>query len=122
MPLLLRFALSGFHPPRFEFVGGCGRCLSFWRSGTSARPGVSFFFEIRPSCFASLLVVRCSWFLSFGAGRCCWSFSFGALWLLPALGCLSFGGCVLFVVLLWASWGFYPPWTVSIRFLCCDWR
>ena len=104
MPLVLRFALSAFIRRGLCLfpvaVGGCGRCLSFWRSGASARPGVSFvflFWRFAP-CFASLLVGGCGWFLSFDAGRCCWCSSFGALWLLPALGCLSFGGCVVFVV------------------------
>ena len=111
MPLVLRFALSGFHPPRFLFVAGCGWRLwsvfVFWHSGASARPEVSFiflFWRFCPICFASLPVGDCGWFWSFDAGRCCWRSSFDALWLLPALGCLSCGGCVW--CLLFGALGF----------------
>ena len=52
LPFVSRFALWGFHPPRFVFVAGCGCRLwsvfVFWRSGASARPGVSFVFEVLP--------------------------------------------------------------------------
>ena len=59
---------------------------------------------VLPLCCASLLLGGCGWHLSFVADRRCWCFSFGALWLLPALGCLSFGGCVW--CLLFGALGF----------------
>ena len=61
-------------------------------------------FGFCPLCFASIRVGSCGCFLSFDAGRCGWCSSFGALWLLPALGCLSFGGCVW--CLLFGALGF----------------
>ena len=100
---------------------GCGLWSGFvfWRSGASARPGVFVFFpwvvvlvfvfwrfgasacgEVS-FCFlfwwfcpsvVSLFFLVAGSALSFVAGRCCWCFSFGALWLLPALGCVWFGG------------------------------
>ena len=110
MPLVLRFAFSGFHPPRFVFVAGCGWRLwsvfVFWRSGASARPGVSFVFvlAVLPPLFCFFLLAAavdlCPLMLVAAVGV----FSFGALWLLPALGCLSFGGCVW--CLLFGALGF----------------
>ena len=57
LPLVLCFALSGFHPPRFVFVAGCGWRLwsvfVFWPSGASARPGCLSFFclQVLPLLF-----------------------------------------------------------------------
>ena len=60
MPLVLRFALSGFYPPRFVFVAGCGWRLwsvfVFWRSGASALTGVSFVFCFGGSAPSVLLL------------------------------------------------------------------
>jgi len=129
MPLVLRFAFSGFHPPRFVFVAGCGWRLwsvfVFWRSGASARPGVSFVFvlAVLPPLFCFFLLAAAVDFCPLMLVAAVGVFSFGALWLLPALGCLSFGGCVW--CLLFGALGFLgllPPWAVSVRFRCCDWR
>ena len=50
----------------------------FWRSGASARPGVSFVFCFGGSAPSVLLlpVGGCGGFMSFDAGRCCWCFLF----------------------------------------------
>ena len=82
-------------------VGVC--LLALW--GFCSPGGVfRLFFVFCPICFVSLPVRGCGWFLSFDAGRCCWCSSFGALWLLPALGCLSFGGCVIWFRSFWSLW------------------
>ena len=111
LPLVLCFALSGFHPLRFVFVAGCGGRLwsvfVIWPPGASARPGCLSFLCLQvsaPSVLLLFVLAAAVVFLSFDAGRCCWCSSFGALWLLPALGCLSFGGCVW--CLLFGALGF----------------
>jgi len=129
MPLVLHFALSGFHPPRFVFVAGCGWRLwsvfVFWHSGASACPGVSFVFCFGGSAPSVLLL-----FLSAAA------VGFGPLMLVAVVGvpllmpcgfCPPWGVFLVVVVsgvfclVLWASWGFCPPWAVSVPFGRCDW-
>ena len=92
-----------FFPAWLWFVFGV--CLLALRGFCS--PGGVFrflFWRFCPICFASLPVGDCGWFWSFDAGRCCRRSSFDALWLLPALGCLSCGGCVW--CLLFGALGF----------------
>ena len=106
-------------------VGGCGRCLSSGALGLLLALGCLSFFvlAVLPPLFCFFLLAAavdlCPLMLVAAVGV----FSFGALWLLPALGCLSFGGCVW--CLLFGALGFLgllPPWAVSVRFRCCDWR
>ena len=125
MPLALRFAIRAFIRRGLclllVVVGGWGRCLSFGTLGLLLVGGcLSFlFWRFCPLRFPSRPVGGCGWFWSFDAGRCCWCCSFGALWLLPALGVFLVvvvsGVCCL---VLWASWGFCPPWGVRPCGLC----
>ena len=96
MPLVLHFALSGFHPPRFVFVAGCGWRLwsvfVFWHSGASACPGVSFVFCFGGSAPSVLLL-----FLSAAA------VGFGPLLLVAVVGVPLLMPC-----------GFCPPWGVFL--------
>ena len=66
LPLVSRFALWGFHPPRFVFVAGCGGRLwsvfVIWPPGASARPGCLSFLclQVLPPlfCFYSCWQLR----------------------------------------------------------------
>jgi len=130
MPLVLRFALLGFHSPRFVFVAGCGWRLwsvfVFWRSGASARPGVSIVF-----CFGGSVPSVLLLFLLAAAVDFCPLMlvaAVGVPLLVPCGFCPPWGVFLLVVVsgvcclVLCASSGFCPPWAVSVRFRCCDWR
>ena len=83
-------------------VGVCP--LTLWGSAHVEVSILFFCLVVLPLCCASLLLGGCGWHSPFVADRRCWCFSFGALWLLPALGCLSFGGCVW--CLLFGALGF----------------
>ena len=120
--LVSRFALWGFHPPRFVFVAGCGWRLwsvfVFWRSGASARPGVSFVFEVLPPVLLLFLLAAAVVF--------CPLMPVAAVPLLVPCGfCPPWGVFLLVVVpgvcclVLWASWGCCPPWAVCFCFCCC---
>ena len=109
---MLRFALSAFIRRGLCLfpvaVGGCGRCLSFWRSGASARPGVSFvflFWRLAPVLLLSLLAAA--------VGFCPLMLvaAVGVPLLVPCGFCPPWGVFLLAVVscLLFVALGFYPP-------------